>query len=302
MMFTTPFRNHLTILFSLSMIQGTSYTISNTKEVTQLAVGTNYADEVRPGFCCQRLPLPDNTSGPYIINPFHDLPATNLLTKTHCKVESWSPSDFELGCRTLDMPRSDGFEIPNRTSYNASSIRRAVHLTRHPLDNLVARKHLIVRHHYKWGKLSDDDYSRFNDTAEGFQAWCQYYDAIQIEKFPPIVIEAMRLNETNDIPCVTDLILYVKWHSWAIHVTEQYGMDVHYLYYEDYMYNYNETIRALYNFLELPMVHDPLPFDSSKTYHHYYTQKQRTAVMDFVQTWATTKAMQVLDRYFDDKE
>lgn len=68
---------------------------------------------------------------------------------------------------TVDTPM-------NRTHvhYSPTKVKRAIHLVRHPFNNIVARFHLEFNNH----KSVDDFTTQFPSNRSGFRAWCQDLD------------------------------------------------------------------------------------------------------------------------------
>jgi hypothetical protein len=287
--------------------------------MTNTTTGTNYDGEVREQDCCPMVtdsihaptqgiePL-DNDAAPFVHHPQRSQPE-NILTKTHCATDATVFEDFKVACYSIVYnSKFPGNETKIPYGKNVP-VTKHVHLIRSPMDNLVARKHMAVRHSVRAGTISDPNRAEFllNDTAESFQEWCRFFDERHL---PGIVFHHNQTNTMRDwlaevtkspgympIPCVSDLFWYVTWHNFATQLTANKG-DVHLLYYEDYSTNYNETVEGLLKFLGLSAVASPVEFQSSKTYP-FYTFEQLDAIYEFVRRFSTNATWSLLRRYFD---
>jgi hypothetical protein len=196
----------------------------------------------------------------------------------------------------------------NRTkvSYSAKVVKKTVHLIRSPFDNLIARLHLAVKLRKRKGWNETALLDQFSQSSrEGYLAWCNYVDsrhAKDLKKTKRISSNVKALMK--GLPCHSDWFRYVQWHNRAIQVTtEQLQIPVHYLFYEDYSTNYNETVHGLLEFLNLlPAVNEPLPFQPGKTYKSmYYSPEEIQAATRFVRAMATPACWNLLKRYFDEE-
>jgi hypothetical protein len=161
--------------------------------MTNTTGGTNYDGEVQSDECCPMVinvshietttsashesPAAMKVVAPFIHQPQKWLPRV-VLTKSHCKSDSTTFDDFSEGCYSVVFSS----KVPgNQTSVPYSAdvrVSRYVHLIRSPMDNLVARKHMAVRHSVKTGTLPKPLKAEvlMNDTAESFQVWCREFD------------------------------------------------------------------------------------------------------------------------------
>ena len=315
-------------LYVVNHTQGTSYTLQNTEVLTNASTGTNYGDETGIADIDQRRRIAIHNShllstsvAPFVHRTHLTLPP-NVLTKTHCNVK-FDYREFEKGCRTTrwsiaGKPNAGKavYELSTTTTAAAATvlgdpsqkrhvmpvpIRGAVHLVRHPLDNIVSRMHHTVKKmaHRGW---TPDQVAQYHDgTSAGFHAWCRYADSIsQARKMTPADRKLFR-DTNGTVPCFFDFVHYVRWHNLALQVEQQYHLPVHYLYYEDYSFSYNETVHELYDFLELPIQSQSSmkPFAYFKTYRDFYTAQEQESVATVVKQLATPECWQLLRRYFD---
>lgn len=168
---------------------GTSYTIHMVREASNCTTGTNYALEgdVRNLPSVQAIEGPQGQNGPFL-ELIHDrntnIPNT-IMIKTHCtgycskcgpnKLRYETPRSFQRGCLTgtRAVRTEKGLEAFD-VMYRPSLVKKAIHIFRHPLDNIVARFHL----EFNEAKVAgNNEYTRlFPKNAEGFQRWCRKSD------------------------------------------------------------------------------------------------------------------------------
>ena len=251
-----------------------------------------------------------------------EYPSTYILTKTHCGshcILCPNPNDyietyrsFDVACRASHKMKmiDDGGINKEHVVYSGNVPQRAVHLLRHPLDNIVARLHLQEKrweqqifHDGEGENLEEKQLflDTFNNTREGFHAWCEFQDY------------AGRKYETNSrfydeelweiarqLPCHAELIRYITWHNLAMEVIRRRNLPVLTMYYESFETDWNATVDSLFDFLYLQPAEGvaPLEFIAGKHYldhfesHHVVLAKQLTRLL------ASPEAWQLLEHYF----
>lgn len=191
-----------------------------------------------------------------------------------CSPVTLSPDAFEEAC--LTGKRGDKQSV----TYDRKIPKKAIHLIRNPLDNLVGRMHLFNKHHR--------DRVPFETSRGGLAAWCKYLD----DKYP--VDDAFR-----SVPCQAEWFRYVQWHNLAWETTRtRLQIPVHYLYYDQYASRYNETLRGVLDFLQLSAVSDPLPFHAGKTYQSLFGISHMQAAARAVKESALPEVWKLLEPYF----
>jgi len=279
---------------------GTSYTITNLEQMARVSTASNYAMEfeslvpVRPG-------LEEN--GPFVHNP--GLPLSKFtLTKSHAKGycircgPRWyvhTIDTFLEGCVTGAKSEVDGRIV--ETAYDSSVPTKIVHLLRSPYSNIVARMHLAI----KRKRRSADKLASFTNTKEGLASWCADMDErYLVQEKETDLISAEVKEAWKDLPCRSDWFRYVQWHNLALEVTKRLQLPSHYLYYEDYGWNYNRTVQDLFDFLgDLRAVAEPIPFEVGKTYLDLFDNRTIRVAARFVRTFATPDSWLLLERYFE---
>jgi hypothetical protein len=133
---------------------GTSFTLHMTREASNTTTATNYAMEgdVRDLASTQVIEGKAGENGPFlelIKNRYSNIPHT-ILTKTHCagfcslcgprKLWFETPRTFLRGCLsgTRAVYGQNGLEEID-VIYDKSLVTKAIHIYRHPLDNIVGK-------------------------------------------------------------------------------------------------------------------------------------------------------------------
>ena len=272
--------------------QGTSYTITNVEHITGATTATNYARD----YPLNAVALTPN--GPYLHNPDKPVPST-VLTKTHCfgycsdcGPESYRPKDqddFLQGCLRVDRPGGN-----EETHYAKTVPKRIVHLFRNPLDNVVSRMHLYLK------KMEQDGWtalqlSKYGTSSEGLRNWCRDRDeAHSTEEAISFSEDLMELFAS--VPCHAEFYRYTIWHNQALTVAADLGIPVHYIFYEDYTTNYDGTVDALLQFLDLKATRDPLAFEPGKVYTELY--EDISGIARLVEAVATPETWALVKHYF----
>jgi hypothetical protein len=189
-------------------------------------------------------------------------------------------------------------------------VDKAIHLFRDPFDNIVARWHLEMGRDASETDPGTRDANLRNDwkvwsttrSAEGFKAWCRYADK-KSQLLTKASIKAFSSSHIFDmitsIPCASDWIRYAQWHNLAYQMTQQDRIPTHYLFYESYSTDYNETVQEYLDFLDLEWVGEPKLFYTGKTYHDYYTVSEARAARDLVEKLASPQVWEMIRHYFD---
>lgn len=224
------------------------------------------------------------------------------MTKTHCnafcsdclpKNYIETPRSFEVSCRsgTKAVFDQSGNLVKESVTYNQTLVGKAVHVFRHPLDNVVARFHL---EYHTLRKKENGWVKSHPNNSTGFAAWCKEMDgASHLHKMRWIDPQLMQL--LRKIPCHEEFYRYVQWHNLAFDVTRGNGIPVHIVHYHNYSENFDETLSKLLAFLELSRNGMVEPFHAGKVYSDYYTNAQRQdirrAIREFasVDTWENVK-------------
>jgi hypothetical protein len=280
---------------------GTSYTIMNVEEMTRSSAATNNVREIKykGPFILARSDMKD---GPFVLEPEMGKPWPFILSKSHCAgfcdscKQNLSYADvsiFEKGCRSTLIKRNGKMEASH---YNATAIKKLVHIFRNPIDNLVARMHLgIKRRRLRLG-WSQESLSNFTDTKQGLLAWCHYVDS-EFGSDPSYFPERAR-DMFADVPCYSEMFRYVQWHNLAIQMIEQYGVPAHNIFYEDYETKYDETVGDLLKFLEANRTHEIKPFIRGKRYGSLFRPRHLRGIARLIRRMASPECWKHLKRYF----
>ena len=108
------------------------------------------------------------------------------------------------------------------------------------------------------------------------------------------------LRLIEDIPCHFDLFRYIQWHDLAFIVTDDYlAIPTHVVYYEDYSTNFNGTLQALLDFLDLPNTGAYAEFVQGKSYRDYFTHDQIARLRTATMMMASPSTWHAVERYFE---
>ena len=299
---------------------GTSYTSKLVRTITNSSTATNYGASTRDEYGCSR-PIADKyaETGPFWqSNTYSQLGGQNgeyLLTKTHCGgyCNGCGPSQyfetsatFQQGCLTgkrSNRCRRDvnGNRIVNskaKTSYdvvqyNASLVRRAVHVIRNPFDNVVSRFHLKAK------ELRARNREHYDSSKEGFRRWCAYIDGSFVKQEAALKAFSSRRKLLDRIPCHADFVRYLLWHHYAERTQSSLNIPTLVLHYEEYYANFNATIGSLMSFLHIEGAKNtPEKFEIGKTYRDYFTSAEKNAVAELAESISSNITWQRLERYF----
>jgi hypothetical protein len=290
-----------------SSFSGTSFTIHLTRESSNTTTATNYALE---GDIRDEFPAPVvNTSenGPFLelIRDRHTNIPKYILTKTHCGGfcsdcgPQWyieTPRSFQNWCQTgrRAIKTDRGFST-KLVSYNASLVKKAIHVIRHPLDNIVARFHLMYTR-FKEEKPNAAWLARYPYNSTGFTKWCADQDRM-FDLSQHYLIDQALADTFAAVPCYQEFFRYVQWHNLAFTVTRDMGIPTLIIYYDDYSEDLELAKKRLLTFLELPKVGEGIAFSHGKEYSDYYSPKQRAAVRDLVKEQSTAETWHYLKIY-----
>jgi hypothetical protein len=171
-----------------------------------------------------------------------------------------------------------------------------VHLIRNPFDNFVARLHLQQKR-----KNKAEQMTKFNNSKEGFRAWCDSHDRRGLkDELASRYMDDELWSIARDLPCHAEFIRYTWWHNLVIEVTRRRKMPVHYLYYEDYSHDWNKTVNELFRFLELVPANgaEPLEFITGKHYGNYFEPHHLELAGRLVKMLASPESWALLSHYF----
>ena len=113
--------------------------------------------------------------------------------------------------------------------------------------------------------------------------------------------DAEMWNLAKDLPCHAEFIRYTWWHNLAIEVTKKRQLPAHVLFYEDYSIQWNVTVQALLDFLELSpaLGAEPPAFISGKHYEVFFEPRHFELAGRLVKLLASAESWILLRRYFN---
>lgn len=302
-------QSHLKIAWLMSFPNsGTSYTITLLRRLTLTSTATNYGHEVivNDGFRSEsKAVYSDQPTGPYWYEPVNQTvnytrPHRYVLTKTHCglRCESCPPQSyvettfsFRHNCMSGGRYNASGHK--ELVTYPPDKVAKAIHLIRNPFDNVVSRFHLERR---KTMAMQE----RYDPTKKGFLEFCRdMNEAYRVEEDRAPFIHQSILATLTDVPCRADFIRYIEWHNLAFVTTQDMGLETWVLKYDWYAKRFNETVRELVEFLDVPIRDEPEPFVRGKVYHDYFTDDQRWRVKLAQKAMASKESWKHIGPYFE---
>lgn len=200
-----------------------------------------------------------------------------------------------IGCLTGNQGIQSGKDLRLiDTTYDKSLVTKAIHLFRHPLDNVVARFHLEYNENRAAG---DKHYVRhFPQNADGFRRWCARDDGNRGLVQSHFVDRRLR-EFMLKIPCFNEFYRYTQWHNLAFATTQAMNLTTMILHYHEYSDNFDLALERLLNFLDLPHVGEGIVFTDGKVYRNYYTYEQKDAIRNFLHEFATAETWEQLKDY-----
>jgi hypothetical protein len=195
------------------------------------------------------------------------------------------------------LSAEDGtIKVEDRVPYDPHLVKKAIHVIRDPLDNIVARFNNEFNIH-----RSKNDLQWINTHSldkNGFRKWCRELDRQSSDLAKQWRwIDKKLTNAFKGVPCYAEFFRYVQWHNNAFAVSRDMGLPTLILHYSDYRDNIEDTIERLLTFLELPRLAGEWNFVSGKEYHDYYTAEERRAAEAFIKEFATAETWHHLKEY-----
>jgi hypothetical protein len=166
---------------------------------------------------------------------------------------------------------------------------------------MVSRYYLGV--HKVTEQNQTDLIAHYMYDAAGYNNFCSDKTYVQQEHSEYHVDQdVLRLIE--EVPCRLDLFRYIQWHDLAFIITDNYlTIPAHVVhYYEDYSSDFNGTLQALLDFLELPNTGAYTEFVAGKSYRDYFTHDQIAWMGMSTMMLASPPTWHGVERYFDGYE
>lgn len=184
-------------------------------------------------------------------------------------------------------------------TYSPDLVRKAVHVFRNPMDNVVSRFH---HERTKKENINSTWTNRYPDDSEGFRRWCTHLNANLTKTMSSSIpwVDSSLKEAMKDVPCVTEIYRYIQWHNLAFTTISDLQVPSFVLYYEDYSSRFEEVTEELTNFLSLEQVGQSPKFIDNKKYGDYYTSTDKQAIAKFIKEFATKPTWQIVERYLHD--
>ena len=281
-----------------------------TREASNCTTATNYAleGEIRDQPSVPAIPGKAGSHGPWLelIPDQHTNMPDTILTKTHCKGFCTGRScreaqmvhsvrSFMMGCLSgTRAVETDQGLIKVKLTYKKSLVKKAIHIFRHPLDNIVARFHL--EYNVKRAQGDKEFVKKFPKNESGFRRWCEMDDQNKDLLTSRFVDDALR-EGLGRISCFNEFFRYVQWHNLAFSTTRDMNLQTMLLHYDEYSTDFERARDRVLNFLELPSVGEGIEFHSGKFYRSYYSLEQRRNIRAFLKEFASVETWEQLKHY-----
>jgi hypothetical protein len=215
---------------------GTSYTMMLVERASNRSTATHHGREVENTKGWSTPVYNDSGGGPYWDGTVHlrgrlrPLPATHILTKTHCgsRCANCGPDQYRssLPAFVQACQRTTGYTAPGSLQSHwvpLSRVAKVLWLMRHPLENIVARYHLERRNWLRKAAKGESLARRvaplLYNNATGFQHWCSYldqtFDAVPFVKDDDkdVVDGVLPWSLWSRTPCRGEFYRYTQWHN-----------------------------------------------------------------------------------------
>jgi len=293
----------------LLLLSGTSFTLHRIREASNTTTATNYGTEAE---------IKDHPSVP-VVNSSQNGPFLQLikgrdidvpkyiLTKTHCggfcsdcRPHNYieTPRSFQILCQSGNrITVSNSSElVTEQVTYHQSIVKKAIHVIRDPLDNVVSRFHLM--YHRAQTQKNTHFATHYPNDSTGFQKWCADQDSRSILKKKDYRwIDDALAEIFLSVPCHQEFFRYVQWHNLAFTVSRDMGIPALTVHYRDYRDNLEIATNTILAFLELPRVAEGESFSAGKEYRDYYSLEQRLSVWRLVEELASAETLHSLKNY-----
>ena len=203
-----------------------------------------------------------------------------------------------MGCLsgTRAVQTKKGLE-KKTTTYNRSLVKKAIHIFRHPLDNVVARFHL--EYNVQAMKGNKQYAEVFPKNSTGFQRWCAL-DNRNHGLLKSRFVEKPLRGILSKAPCMNEFFRYAHWHNNAFAMSSWMDLPTMLLHYHEYSTDFEGTRNRVLDFLGLPLVGHGIEFHSGKIYRSYYSVEQKKAIQALLRELASAETWgQIKDYDFE---
>ena len=282
-----------------------------TREASNTTTATNYALEgdIRNKPSAPVFDGPEGEQGPWLeLIPGREttVPESYIVCKTHCKgfcsgrlcgadKTIHTVRSFRTGCLsgTRAVVTKRGLEKID-VAYSDKIVGKAIHLFRHPLDNIVARFHL--EYNVQRTRGNPEFIELFSKDKIGFKRWCMLDDSNRGLLSHRLIDGRLRRLMKN-IPCFNEFYRYLQWHNLAFSVSHDMSLPTMILHYDEYSADFEGTRDKVLSWLELPRVANGVKFQDGKIYRNYYTREEKQAVRRFLEEFASAETWEQLKDY-----
>ena len=279
--------------------------------MTRTNSATNYGQYNLAVDGASELVFETSTGGPFWTDPQSKLQKPErgyILTKTHCggRCDICAPKTYVEGqysflkhCLETSYisKNKDGEAVVSVGSYDKDLVARIIHLIRDPFDNIVSRFHL---RHNRFIKLNDtESLEKYPKSREGFRAYCNDLSEMYVNEEKTYKSYQDIFDSITTVPCHADFFRYIQWHNLAFNTACDLQIPSLVIHYENYTTNFDQTMDAIVDFLQLNAIHEAPSFIPGKTYRDYFTGEEFEAVTVMFEKLALGKTWDNTKHYFE---
>jgi len=180
-------------------------------------------------------------------------------------------------------------------TYSPSLVKKAIHIFRHPLDNIVARFHL--EYNVQNAKGNRKYTEMFPKNSTGFRRWCSLDDRNNRGLLKSRFVDSPLRKMLSKVPCFNEFYRYVQWHNLAFSMARDMKLPVMVLHYHEYATDFENTRDRVLEFLELPRTGRGIQFHSGKVYRSYYSGEEKRSIRALVRELASAETWEQLEGY-----
>jgi len=243
-------------------------------------------------------------NGPVYLAPYLVKKMSYVATRTHgdgyCLV--CHPNKYFYS--NLFWKSASGVQMRNgkpvSLQYDASQVKRMIHLIRNPFDVVVSRFHSHVGG-MKRGATKPDLSSRYPLNPAGFKKWCKDQDTTY-EKVELAWLPARIRGFSKYVPCRQEFMKYALFNTKVSKMAHARGIETLIVTYDAYFTDLGGTVKKVNNFLQLPTLPavNP-PRKKIQKFPEYYTVAEKGIVQRLLKNLIVPPLWPVMQLYMPNK-
>lgn len=287
------------------------FVMSLVSRATNLAMATNYGDDVTKKGQYSISINPRISSGPYWAGlgtqsgSERKLPFNNVLVQTYCSKTKTTPHVPTLEQYMQDCVATFGRTAPDisvltQYSYPFEDVTKSIYLIRNPLTQIISRFQKDVKQHQE---DSDKQWlKQFPNDGKGLNKWCNEEDDKKHERqtqYYSAGTVAIMANTT----CHSYIAEYIAWHNLAVDTLNELKIPSLIVHYDELLdASVEETLDRMLGFLELnkeTMPSQRLGDKESVDTEKYLSKSQQRQIRRLIQKLASEETWKHVQRYFE---